>query len=71
MPADDLSTSARKAKVRLQRGDLNKVALILVLLAITALFWMRRQRPQNGSGAKSGSTQARRAATENNNGLDQ
>lgn len=47
LPADDLSTSAREAKARMQRGDLRKVAVILVLLAITALFWILQTQVWN------------------------
>jgi POT family proton-dependent oligopeptide transporter len=47
LPPDDLSTSAREAKVRLQPGDLRKVAVILVLLAITALFWIMQTQVWN------------------------
>ena len=47
LPADDLSTSAAEAKVRMQRGDLGKVAAILLLLAITALFWIMQTQVWN------------------------
>jgi proton-dependent oligopeptide transporter, POT family len=47
LPADDLSTSAREAKVGMGPGDLRKVAVILLLLAITALFWIMQTQVWN------------------------
>ncbi|MBL8268772.1 peptide MFS transporter [Steroidobacter sp.] len=39
LPADSLNTVAAADRPRLQPGDVRKVIVILVLLAITALFW--------------------------------
>jgi proton-dependent oligopeptide transporter, POT family len=47
LPADDLSTSARAARVGMGPGDLRKVAVILLLLAITALFWIMQTQVWN------------------------
>lgn len=47
LPPDDLSTSRRDQTVRMQPGDLRKVIVILVLLAITALFWIMQTQVWN------------------------